>query len=178
MTVEKIKSLLKTGDVSAAETAAQELLATEPDNVQAMMLYGTCRQLQGDEATFHDTYATVKAALDAGKVKLETVMAEEWRWFEMFYKQFDQPELLRKCDWPRSPGLMECVILVILIVAAVIGVWISFGDQFGDLFKVDAHSVTIQNNRPVDNRQLYACPRMKDIKHGRVANDNERSAEL
>lgn len=60
MTIEEIKSLMKSGDFAGAEAAAQELLAAEPDNVQAMMLYGTCRQLQGDEATFrriHDELA-------------------------------------------------------------------------------------------------------------------------
>ena len=60
MNIEEIKSLLKSGDVARAESAAQELLAAEPDSVQAMMLYGICRQLQGDEETFrriHDKLA-------------------------------------------------------------------------------------------------------------------------
>jgi len=40
--------------ISAIDTAAalKELLAAEPDNLQAKMLYGTCRQLLGDEETF------------------------------------------------------------------------------------------------------------------------------
>lgn len=60
MSIDEIKNRLRSGDVTGAEAAAQELLAAEPDNVQALMLYGTCRQLQGDEATFrriHDELA-------------------------------------------------------------------------------------------------------------------------
>lgn len=60
MNVEEIKFLLKSGDVARAEAAAKDLLTAEPDNVQAKMLYGTCRQLQGDEETFlrlHDELA-------------------------------------------------------------------------------------------------------------------------
>ena len=76
MNIDEIKTLLKSGDIAGAETAAQELLTAEPDNVQAMLLYGTCRQLQGDEATFrriHDELAP----------KMESVMDDNalllWR---------------------------------------------------------------------------------------------------
>lgn len=61
MNIDEIKALMKSGDVAGAESAAQKLLAAEPENVQAMMLYGTCRQLRGDEATFrqlHDELAS------------------------------------------------------------------------------------------------------------------------
>ena len=79
MCIDEIKILLKSGDVAGAEAAAQELLATEPDNVQATMLYGTCRQLQGDEATFrriHDELAP----------KMEAVENRETRWL---WRKFD-----------------------------------------------------------------------------------------
>lgn len=72
MTIEEIKSLMKSGDIAEAEAAAQELLAAEPDNVQAMMLYGTCRQLQGDEATFrriHDELAPKMVTVTEGETK-------------------------------------------------------------------------------------------------------------
>lgn len=70
MDIDEIKALLKSGDVAGAEAAAQELLAAEPDNVQAMMFYGTCRQLQGDEATFrriHDELAPKMATVADGE---------------------------------------------------------------------------------------------------------------
>lgn len=61
MNIDEIKTLLKSGDVAGAESAAQELLATEPDNAAAQMLYGTCRHLLGDDRTFdiiHDVLAS------------------------------------------------------------------------------------------------------------------------
>lgn len=73
MKIEGIKNLLKSGDVAGAEAAAQELLAAEPDNVQAMMLCGICRQLQGDEATFrriHDELEPRMAKVEDAKMLL------------------------------------------------------------------------------------------------------------
>ena len=60
MNIDEIKTLLKSGDVAGAGAAAQELLAAEPDNAAAQMLYGTCRHLLGDDKTFgeiHDKLA-------------------------------------------------------------------------------------------------------------------------
>lgn len=72
MNVEEIKFLLKSGDIARAETAAKDLLTAEPDNVQAKMLYGTCRQLQGDEETFlrlHDELAPRIASVVDGETQ-------------------------------------------------------------------------------------------------------------
>ena len=72
MNIDEIKTLLKSGDVAGADSAAQELLTAEPDNVQAMMLYGTCRQLQGDEATFrriHDELESRMARVSDGETQ-------------------------------------------------------------------------------------------------------------
>ena len=65
----EIKRRLKTGDIVGAESVAKESLAAEPDNVQVKMLYGTCRQLQGDETTFcriHDELAPKMATVADG----------------------------------------------------------------------------------------------------------------
>lgn len=70
MTIEEIKSLMKSGDIAGAEAAAQELLTVEPDNAEAQMLYGTCRQLLGDNKTFgeiHDALAPKMATERDGK---------------------------------------------------------------------------------------------------------------
>ena len=59
-TLDEIKQLMAAGDTAQADEALKELLAVEPDNLQAKMLYGTCRQLLGDEETFkriHDELA-------------------------------------------------------------------------------------------------------------------------
>ena len=48
----------------------------EPDNLQAKMLYGTCRQLLGDEETFkriHDELAPEMEKLEKKEPKAETV---------------------------------------------------------------------------------------------------------
>ena len=51
-TLDEIKALMSAGETAQADVALKELLAQEPDNLQAKMLYGTCRQLLGDEGTF------------------------------------------------------------------------------------------------------------------------------
>ena len=151
MTIDEIKTLLKSGDVVGAEAAAQELLAAEQDNVRAMILYGTCRQLQGDEATFRDAYDMVKAALDANEVELDMVTAEEWKRFEMLHRNLDQPELLRKGDQPHGVLNMEYVVLTLLIAAAVgVVVW-WYGKEIAEILSLYAGS-------PADVRQLYAGP--------------------
>ena len=90
MSIDEIKSLLKTGDVAGAESAAQKLLVAEPDNVQALMFYGTCRQLQGDEATFrriHDELAQ-RMAKSGGVEALEM-----WKRFDKLCCESKKPFL-------------------------------------------------------------------------------------
>ena len=151
MNIDEIKKLLKFGDIAGAEAAAQELLAAEPDNVQAMILYGTCRQLQGDEATLRDTYAAVKAALDGKEVELDAVTAEEWNRFKRLYQQLDQPELLRKGDRPRSPAMMEYVVIAVLIAAAIVLGVLLFEGEIRQM--ISSH----ERVKPDYNR-LYAGP--------------------
>ena len=65
MTIEDIKSLMKSGDIAGAETAAQELLTSEPDSAEAQMLYGTCRQLRGDNKTFGEIHDALAPKMEA-----------------------------------------------------------------------------------------------------------------
>ena len=79
-TLEEIKQLMVAGDTVQADVALKELLAKEPDNLQAKMLYGTCRQLLGDEKTFkriHDEIVMEMANKDATELQTET--ASLWR---------------------------------------------------------------------------------------------------
>lgn len=128
MTIEAIKSLMKSGDVAGAEAAAQELLTAEPDNVQAMMLYGTCRQLQGDEATFRDTYKVVKEHLDDKPDALDAETKAAWQRFGELYAKLDQPELRRRGSAPSKSAMLEYAIVAALIVAAIVtGIWLYGG---------------------------------------------------
>ncbi len=74
--IDEIKQLMAAGDTAQADKALKELLAKEPDNLQAKMLYGTCRQLLGDEETFkriHDELAPGMERLEKKEPKAETV---------------------------------------------------------------------------------------------------------
>lgn len=65
-TLDEIKQMMATGETVQADEALKELLEKEPTNLQAKMLYGTCRQLLGDEETFrriHDELAPVMVKL-------------------------------------------------------------------------------------------------------------------
>ena len=90
MELNEIKLRLKSGDVAGTEAAAQELLAAEPDNVQAMMLYGTCRQLQGDEATFRRIHGELAPRI--AKVK-DIEALEMWKHFDELCRGTDGPFL-------------------------------------------------------------------------------------
>ena len=48
-TIDQIKTLLQSGDVAGAEALCRKALETHPDDAQLKMLFGLCRQLQGDE---------------------------------------------------------------------------------------------------------------------------------
>ena len=52
MTLDEIKQTMVTDDTPRIGEALRELLAKEPDNVEAKLLYGSYSLLLGDEATF------------------------------------------------------------------------------------------------------------------------------
>lgn len=64
MNVDEVKSLMRSGDVAGAEGAVKELLAAEPDNAEAQMLYGTCRHLLGDNKTFGEIHAALSPRME------------------------------------------------------------------------------------------------------------------
>ena len=87
-TLEEIKQLMVAGDTAQADAALKELLAAEPDNLQAKMLYGTCRQLLGDEETFkriHDELVPKMEKLGKSKVLSHTL--ELW---QGYHKAFNE----------------------------------------------------------------------------------------
>ena len=63
-TLNEIKLLMAAGDTAQADEALKELLAKEPDNLQAKMLLGLCCQLLGDEMTFKRIYDEVAPKME------------------------------------------------------------------------------------------------------------------
>ena len=64
--METVKQLMKSGDVRGAAEKLKAILAAQPGDAEAMMLYGTCCHLLGDEATFrriHDELAPKMATV-------------------------------------------------------------------------------------------------------------------
>ena len=43
-TLDEVKQMMAAGDTAEADEALKELLASESENLEAKMLYGTCRQ--------------------------------------------------------------------------------------------------------------------------------------
>ena len=137
MNLDEIKTLLKSGDVADAEAAAQELLAAEPDNVQALMLYGTCRQLQGDEATFrriNDELAPRMAAVvDAEAQGL-------WQKYAGFNAKFCNGALVMprlEFEYARAGlAVMEWLVIGGLVLAALVFGGLYFGRDILSCFAV------------------------------------------
>ena len=78
--ISQIKSLLKSGDVAGAEALCKAELQKTPGDASLKMLFGTCRQLQGDEETFrriHDELAPEMAV--AEKVEPLSEKVSLWR---------------------------------------------------------------------------------------------------
>ena len=124
MNIDEIKKMMRTGDIAGAEAAAKSALENDPDNVRLLIVFGTCRQLQGDEEAFLGTYELVRAALDEKKVELDATAAEEWKRFEALHERIAQPELLRKGDPPRKSNLMEWVLIAVLIASVgAVAIW-------------------------------------------------------
>ena len=85
-TLNEIKQMMVAGETAKADASLKELLAAEPKNLQAKILYGTCRQLLGDEETFkriHDELAPEMEKLADDPTTADTIVLREtislWR---------------------------------------------------------------------------------------------------
>ena len=87
--LDEIRLMMAAGNTAQADEALKELLANEPDNLQAKMLYGTCRQLLGDEETFkriHDELVPVMKKLVKDEPKMETITL--WKKYHALWMTF------------------------------------------------------------------------------------------
>ena len=168
MTIDEIKSLLKSGDVAGAAEAAEELLKGDPDNVRAMMLFGTCQQLLGDDAAFELTHETVREAVLRMSLGDCPELADEWAKFDGLHRQLTQPVLVRRGTKVR-PMTMEYVVLATLIAAALgVGFWL-FGRQILSTYEVLG---LYAGPRYEDFKTLYAGPREDTLQKFTTSHDH------
>ena len=80
-TLDEIKQMMAAGDTAKAAEELKELLAKEPQNLQAKMLYGTCCQLLGDEATFKSIHDEVAIRIYTKKHKIQEEELSIWNQF-------------------------------------------------------------------------------------------------
>lgn len=164
MKIEEIKKQLKSGDIAGAAEAAEELLKGDPDNVRAMMLFGTCRQLQGDEATFRDTYRVVKEHLEAQPDALDAETKAAWQRFGELYAKLGQPEDHWSVKAPHRPVLMEYVVLAVLVASAVVtGIW-CFGAEIKEIFGWTANDII----EDIDKSRVDCVRCAADIDHNEI----------
>ena len=138
--LDEIKQMMAAGDAAQADVALKELLAKEPDNLQAKMLYGTCRQLLGDEKTFkriHDELAPVMEMMSS-----ETTESGMWAKYNMIHSDASKDALTKRSLINEDGAVSaDCVIIVVLIVVALAtGAWI-FGKSILDQFNVSGRVV-------------------------------------
>lgn len=80
MTSKDIKALLQNGKIDQASEACASEMKKHPDNLELKLLYGTCRQLLGDTATFqriHDELAPTLDPLEA--TNDSSCLVDQWR---------------------------------------------------------------------------------------------------
>lgn len=110
-----IKFLLQSGDVAGAETLCKKAFVENPDDVAVRFLHATCLRLLGDEETFRHIMLEIAPQME--------VMAKA------------DPDCEAAKLWRKSGAvLMEYVVLGVLIVAAVIGGVVIFGEQIQDRY--------------------------------------------
>ena len=83
MALREIKKLMKNGDFAKADAELKAIVECEPGNVQAKLLYGTCRLLLGDEDTFRKIHDEVEPRISFEK-DVEVISA--WRKYSRLLK--------------------------------------------------------------------------------------------
>ena len=84
-TLDEIKQTMAGGDTAKAAEALKEVLAKEPTNLQAKMLYGTCCQLLGDEETFSRIHDELAHMMIEQKNKSQSINIKEWKKSDLFF---------------------------------------------------------------------------------------------
>ena len=83
MALREIKKLMKNGDFAKADAELKAIVECEPGNVQAKLLYGTCRLLLGDEDTFRKIHDEVEPRISFEK---DAEVISAWRKYSRLLK--------------------------------------------------------------------------------------------
>ena len=107
VTLGEIKQLMAAGETAEADEALKEVLArTVSENLQAKMLYGTCRQLLGDEETFKRIHDELAPVMEKRKKDVpDEDEAKCWERFDKLFRSQNQDALCVK----RKSAMMEYV---------------------------------------------------------------------
>jgi hypothetical protein len=136
-TLDEIKQMMAAGDTAQADAALKELLAKEPNNLEAKMLYGTCRQLLGDEETFrriHDELAPSMERMEKKEPKTEIVSL-----------------------WKKYHALWMSLIVGGLVLTGIGCAAYIFGKSILNMYGVKYGGVAMQD-RQIEVNSLYAGP--------------------
>ena len=172
-TFDEIKQLMAAGDTAQADEALKELLSQEPDNLQAKMLYGTCRQLLGDEETFRRIHDDLAPVMEKRKEAVSNAdEAKRWERFDTLFRSQNQDALCVK----RKPVLMEYVVIAVLIIAAIAA---------GAILLRDLIPKDIMNPQKAimnESMRLYAGPEYYGLEiqseAGTVSDDTKNSSDM
>ena len=111
-TLVEIKKMMAAGDTAKAAEALKELLAKEPGNLQAKMLYGACRQLLGDEVTFTRIHDELAPVMERGrKTAVPPEFESQWMTYHQTFMELRQDPLTRGSDGEVECHLYGCVSL-------------------------------------------------------------------
>ena len=102
--LDEIKQMMAAGDTAKAAEALKELLAKEPRNLQAKMLYGTCCQLLGDEETFK---------------RIHDELAPEMKYTIVFHDETTEFGVI-KTLWVYLQVLIDAIALLVIAMAAIL----------------------------------------------------------
>ena len=119
-TLDEIKKMMAAGDAAKSAEALKELLAKEPDNLQAKMLYGTCCQLLGDEETFRRIHDELAPVMEKRSMGTRSAEAKMWESYKRFHVDMSRGALCSRCLMQEDGAVsMEYLILALIILAAV-----------------------------------------------------------
>ena len=142
-TLDEIKQMMAAGETAQADEALKELLATEPENLQAKMLYGTCRQLLGDEETFKRIHDELVPEMERqGKKDSQSETVSLWRKYHALW--------------------MTLIVSGLVLAGVAAGTWHIVKDICNS-FCVAEPALAAYRGPMMDNRSLYAGPPRSEL---------------